>query len=176
MKNIAIITMLALSLSLSAQVNQNVTKETKTTKVTVNDGNKPKSVTKTETRNAQQNIELKDADSKKLNKDIQPSPVEVNATTTVSGDGVPTQVVNHSNYYTMNGQRYHFVSDANGYKIASPDNTSYGVLRKTSNNNYIYSNGTTTSSGYFDANGNFVVETYDKNTDGVTVETYTKTP
>jgi len=175
MKNIAIFTMLALGFSLNAQVNQNVTKESKTTKVTVTDGKTPKTLTKTETRNAQQNIELKDADSKKLNKDVQPTPVQVNSTTTVSGDGVPTQI-NQTSFYTMNGERYQFVTDANGYKIASPGNVNYGVLRKTSNNNYIYTTGTRTSTGYFDANGNFVVETYDKGTDGVTVETYTKTP
>lgn len=175
MKTIAAVIMLSLSLSLSAQVNKNVTKETKTTKVTVNDGANPKSVTKTETRNASQDIELKDADSKKLNKDVQPTPVQVTATTSVSGDGVPTQI-NQTSFYTMNGQRYQFVTDANGYKIASPTNVNHGTLRKTSNNNYIYTTGTTTSVGYFDGNGNFVVETYDKSSDGVTVETYTKNP
>jgi hypothetical protein len=175
MKTIVTIIMLSLGVTLSAQVNQNVTKETKTTKVTVSDGKDPKTVTKTETRNAKQDIELKDADSKKLNKDIQPSPVQVTATTSVSGDGMPTQI-NQTSFYTMNGERYQFVTDANGYKIASPSNVNYGMLRKTSNNNYIYTTGTTTSTGYFDGKGNFVVETYDKGTDGVTVETYTKTP
>lgn len=175
MKTIVSIIMLSLGVTLSAQVNQNVTKETKTTKVTVTDGKDPKTLTKTETKNASQSIELKDADSKKLNKDIQPTPVQVNATTTVSGDGVSTQV-NRSSYYTMNGQNYQFVSDPTGYRIASPDNTSYGVLRKTSNNNYIYTTEKNTSIGYFDASGNFVVETYDKNNDRITVETYTKRP
>ncbi len=137
MKNIAVIIMLALGLSLNAQVNKNVTEETKTTKVTVNDGSNPKTLTKTEKRAAKQDIELKDADSKKLNKDVKPTPVKVTATTTVSGDGVPTQI-NRSSFYTMNGERYQFVSDKMGYKIASPNDVSYGVLRKTSNNNYIY--------------------------------------
>lgn len=174
MKNIAVIIMLVLGLSLNAQVNKNVTKETKTTKVTVNDGAQPKSVTKTETKSATQDIELKDAESKKLNKDVKPTPVQVTATTTVSGDGVPTQV-NRTSYYTMNGQSYQFVSDPSGYRIIN-DNNSYGVLRRTSNNNYIYSTDTRTSIGYFDANGNFVVETYDKNNDKITVETYMKAP
>lgn len=175
MKNIAVVIMLSLGLTVSAQVNKNVTKETKTTKVTVNDGANPKTVTKTETRNASQNIELKDAESKKLNKDIQPTPVQVTATTTVSGDGVPTQVIDRSSFYTMNGERYQFVGDRAGYRISSTGNANYGTLRKTSNNNYIYTTKDRTSVGYFDANGNFVVETYDKNTDGITVETYTKT-
>lgn len=174
MKNIAIIIMLSLGLSLNAQVNKNVTQETKTTKVTVNDGAQPKSVTKTETKNATQNIELKDAESKQLNKDVKPTPVQVTSTTTVAGDGVPTQV-NSTSYYTMNGRSYQFVSDPAGYRIVT-DNNNYGTLRKTSNNNYIYTTDKNTSIGYFNADGNFVVETYDRNNDKITVETYTKAP
>jgi hypothetical protein len=174
MKNIAVIVLLSLGFTLNAQVNKNVTEETKTTKVTVDNGATPKTVTKTEKKSAQQNIELKDAESKKLNKDMKPTPTQVTSTTTVSGDGVPTQV-NQSSYYTMNGQNYQFVSDPAGYRIMT-DNNSYGVLRKTSNNNYIYTTEKNTSIGYFDANGNFVVETYDRNNDKITVETYTKRP
>lgn len=175
MKTLAIITMLTLGLSLNAQVNKNVTEETKTTKVTVNDGSNPRTVTKTEKKESTQNIELKDANSKKLNKDIQQTPVQVNSSTTISGDGIPTQQTNSTDYYELNGQRYMFVSDKTGYRISSPDNKDYGILRKTSNNNYIYRSKERTSVGYFDANGNFVVETYDDKTDGVTVETYTRT-
>lgn len=174
MKNIATIIMLALGLTLNAQVNQNVTKETTTTKVTVNDGSNPKTLVKTENKEAMQNIELKDADSKRLNKDIKQTPVEVRATTTVSGDGIPLQQTDRLTYYEMGGRKYTFVSDNTGYRIASPDNKDYGLLRKTSNNNYIYRTKERTSIGYFDANGNFVVETYDDKTDGITVETYTR--
>lgn len=176
MKNIALIIMLAFGVSLNAQVNKNVTKETKTTKVTVNDGSQPKTLVKTQTKATTQDIELKDADSKKLNKDIAPTPVQVNSSTTVSGSGIPTQEINRSSYYTMNGQSYQFVTDNTGYRIASPDNVNYAKMRKTSNNNYIIRTNDRTSVGYFDANGNFVVETYDDKTDGVTIETYTRTP
>ncbi len=169
MKNIAVITMLALGLTLSAQVNTNVTKESKTTTVTVNNGSdKPKKVVKTENTNAVQNIELQDAESKQLNKDMKLTPVEVNSSTTVSGDGIPT-------YYETNGQRYIFVPDANGYKVSSStDVNDFGVMRKTSNGQYIYRSKDKTSVGYMDANGNFVVESYDDKTDGVTVQTYTR--
>jgi hypothetical protein len=174
MKNIALITMLALGITLNAQVNKNVTKETTTTTTTVNDGQKPRTIVKTEKTEAQQNIELKDAESKKLNKDVKPTPVQVTSSTTVSGDGIPTQEIDRSSYYQMNGQNYRFVTDKTGYKISAPDNTDYGILRKTSNNNYIYRTKDRTSVGYFDANGNFVLETYDDKTDGITVETYTR--
>jgi len=166
--------MLAFGLTLSAQVNQNVTKESKTTTVTVNDGTAPKKVVKTEKTEATQQIELKDASSKKLNKDIQQTPVQVNASTTISGDGIATQEVDRSSYYQLNGQNFHFVTDNSGYKITAPDNSNIGVLRRTSNNNYIYRTKDRVSVGHFDANGNFVLESYDDKTDGVTVETYTR--
>ncbi|MEL1244232.1 hypothetical protein AAEO56_08175 [Flavobacterium sp. DGU11] len=169
MKNIAMIITLVMGLTLNAQVNTNVTKESKTTTVTVNNGTgTPKKVVKTENTNAVQNIELQDADSKKLNKDMKMTPVEVNSSTTVSGDGIPT-------YYETNGKRYIFVPDSNGYKVSSStDVNDFGVMRKTSNGQYIYHSKDRTSVGYVDANGNFVVESYDDKSDGVTVETYTR--
>jgi hypothetical protein len=173
MKSIVTIIMLSFGLVMTAQVKKNVTEENKTTKVTVNDGSDPKTLVKTEKKEATQNIELQDANSKKLNKDIKQTPVEVKATTTISGDGIQSQT-DRLTYYEMNGRKYTFVSDKAGYRIASPDNNDYGLLRKTSNNNYIYRTKDKTSIGYFDANGNFVVETYDDKTDGITVETYTR--
>jgi len=170
MKNIAIAILLALGLTANAQDNKNVTKETTTTTVTVNDGTgKPKKVTKTETTQASQKIELQDADSKKLNKQATYTDEQVSASTTIQGDGVPT-------YFQRNGERYIFVTDKTGYKIASPTDRNYGVVRKTSNGQYIYRTKDSTSIGYFDGSGNFVVETYDDKSDGVTVETYTKMP
>lgn len=175
MKTIAAIIFLSLGVTLNAQVNKNVTEETKTTTTTVNNGSNPKKVTKTEKTTTQQNVELKDAESKKLNKDVKPTPTQVTSTTVVSGDGVPTQV-NSTSYYTMNNTRYQFVSDPLGYRISTPDNSNYAVIRKAANNSYIYRAKDMTSVGYFDANGNFVIETYDEKTDRITVETYTKAP
>ncbi|MFP5436904.1 MAG: hypothetical protein ACLGH8_03910 [Bacteroidia bacterium] len=169
MKNIALALMLTLGLSAFAQDNPgNVTKETTTTTVTVNNGTgKPKKVTKTETMESKQNIELKDADSKKLNKEMKSTDVQVASSTTVKGDGIPT-------YYEKNGTRYIFVTDKNGYKIASPNDIGYGVIRKTSDGRYIFRTKNGTSIGKFDETGNFVVETYDDKNDGFMVETYTK--
>ncbi|WP_159799081.1 hypothetical protein [Flavobacterium sp. MK4S-17] len=172
MKNIALTLMLALGLSLNAQVNKNVTKETKTTTVTVNNGQEKKKLVKQESTDAVQDIELKDAESKKLNKDIKETPVAVTKSTTISGDGIPTQQLGSTTYYTMDGQDYVFITDRMGYRIATEKDKKYGVLRKTSNDNYIYKTKDKTSIGYFKDNGDFVVETYNDNTDGVTVETY----
>lgn len=161
--------MLALGLNAVAQENPgNVTKETTTTTVTVNNGTgKPKKVTKTETTESKQNIELKDADSKKLNKDMKSTDVQVASSTTIKGDGIPT-------YYEKNGTRYIFVTDKNGYKIASPNDIGYGVIRKTSDGRYVFRTKNGTSIGKFDDSGNFVVETYDDKNDAFMIETYTK--
>ncbi|MFP9113150.1 hypothetical protein ACLI1A_04365 [Flavobacterium sp. RHBU_3] len=169
MKKIALLVLLSAGFTVAAQT-QNITKESTTTTVTVNNGTgKPKKITKTETTEARQNIELKDADSKKLNKDMKPTPVQVSSSTTIQGDGIPT-------YYELNGEKYIFVTDKGGYKISSDADTKYGVVRRTSTGQYIYRTKNATSIGYFDEKGNFVVERYDDNTDGIMVETYTKVP
>jgi len=168
MKTISSILMLALSVGALAQVSPNVTKETTTTTVTVNNGTgKPKKVTKTETTEATQNIELKNADSNALNKEVKNTPVEVTSSTKIQGDGIPT-------YYQMNGARYIFVTDKNGYKIASKSDMNYGVIRKTAGGQYVFRTKQGTSIAHFDESGNFVVETYDPKNDGFMVETYTK--
>lgn len=173
-KLLMIMTAFAMGLPLYAQVKPNVTKESTTVTTKVNDGTRERKVVKTESRTAQQEIELQNAESKELNKNIKPTPVQVTSSTTLSGDGIPTQEIDRSSYYTMNGQRYQFSTDRAGYRVSTDNNQNYGVLRKTSNNNYIYRSGTTTSYGYFDGNGNFIVETYDDKTDGVTVQTFTR--
>lgn len=162
--------LLLAAIGMTAQTNPNVTKESTTTTVTVNDGSgKPKKVTKTQTSTSQQGIQLKDADSKKLNKEATYSNQQVSNSTTIEGDGVPT-------YYELNGERYIFVTDKTGYKIASPKDRNFATVRKTSDGHYIFRTKTGTSVGYFDGSGNFVVETYDDKNDGITVETYTKMP
>jgi hypothetical protein len=168
MKTIAIAVLMALGLTANAQ-DKNKTEEIKTTTVTVNDGaGKPKKVTKTETVSSNQNIELKDANSNKLNKEATYTTQNVNKSVTIEGDGVPT-------YYSLNGERYIFVTDKTGYKVASPNNINYAVVRKTANGQYIYKTKDSTSIGYFNNNGDFVVETYDDKSDTVTVQTFTKT-
>lgn len=163
--------LLVFTFSLSAQI-KNVTKETKTTTVTVNNGQKVDKIVKTTKTEAEQQLELKNADSKKLNKDVMPTPVEVNSTTTITANGVPVEV-DRSNYYTLNGKRYHFVSDKRGgYNIGTTENANFGTMRKTSNNNYIFKYDGRTSIAHFSDDGSLVVETYDDNGLGLIVETY----
>lgn len=161
---------LLLSLGLQAQ-NQNKKTETVTTTTTVKDDKGEHKVVKKEEIKEVQNIELQAVPSGTLNTDIAPSETQVTATTKVNIDGQETVVdVDHSAYYSYNGEKYHVMTDKSGYTLNSPNNVSY--LRRTSNNNYIYRNKDKFSIGYFDANGNLVLETYNEKTDKMTVETY----
>jgi len=174
MKNIAVVIALVLGLSVNAQVNQNVTKESTTTTVKVNDGTGTKKLVKTKNTESTSELELKDANSKKLNKDAYETAPQVTSSTSVEADSGFNARIGQISNYQYNGSNYIFVTDKSGYRIATSDNKDYAKLRRTSNGQYIFKGATTTSVGHFNPNGDFVVETYDDKTDGVTVETYTK--
>ena len=175
MKNFAIAILLASGLSATAQVNQNVTKESTTTTVKVNDGTgTPKKLVRTKNTESVNEIEIKDADSKNLNKQTVESTPQVISSTTVERDNGFNARVGQISNFQMGGKDYIFVSEKTGYRIATPDNKDYAKVRRTSNGQYIYKTPTATSIGYFNNQGNFVVETYDDKTDGFMVETYTK--
>lgn len=173
MKKIAVIIAIVMGFTLNAQNNKNVSTETKTTTTTVNHGDEQKKVVKTEQVSTKQNLEFKDPNSKKLNKDLKSTPTQVTKTTTISGDGVPTQIGQIS-YYEHGGRRYTFISEKSGYRISSPDGKDNAVIVKTADGTYTYKTNTTISKSYFDTNGNFVVETHDPKNNTITKETYIK--
>ncbi|HLF53166.1 hypothetical protein [Flavobacterium sp.] len=160
------------SLNIQAQ-NQNVKTEVKTTVTTVKDSEGEKKLVKKEEVQEIQNIELKDAESKVLNKDLKETPVEVISKTEVSVDGLTRVVdVDRSAYYILDGQKYQISLDKDGYKMTNPNSKKLALLRKTSNNNYIYRNNNKISLGYFDQDGNLILETYDEKTDKITLEKF----
>lgn len=153
--------------------NKNVKSEVKTTVTTIKDSKGEKQLVKTQEIKETQNIELQDADSNVLNKEIKETPVQVTAITAITANGVTNIVdVDRSAYYNHNGQKYQVALVETGYNMYLPNKEKAAVLRKTSNNNYIYSTKNKTSFGYFDANGNLVLESYDDKTDKVIVETF----
>lgn len=161
------------ALNIQAQ-NKNVKSEVKTTVTTIKDSDGKKEIIKTQDVKEVQNIELKDADSNVLNKEVKETPVAVTATTAVSANGMTKVIdVDRSSYYVLNGKKYQVSNDKGGYKMVYPDGKNTAILRRTSNNNYIYKTKTNTSFGYFDADGNLVLETYDEKTDKITITTYT---
>ena len=153
--------------------NKNVKSEVKTTVTTVKNSDGQKKSVKTQEVKEIQKIELKDAESNALNKERKETPVEVTAITSITANGVTNIVdVDRSAYYDLNGEKYQVKLAESGYTIYQSNAEKAAVLRKTSNNNYIYSSKNKTSYGYFDANGNLVLESYDDKTDKITVETF----
>lgn len=153
--------------------NQNSKTEVKTTVTTVKDSDGEKQIVKTEEIKEVQNIELKAAQPNTLNIEMKDSPVQVTATTKVNENGVSRVVdVDRSAYYSFNNQKYQITSDNYGYTISNPNNKRAALLRRTSNNNYIYKNKRKISFGYFDNQGNLILETYDERTDKVTTEKF----
>lgn len=173
MKNITLgIVALLLSINSQAQ-NQNVKTEVKTTLTTVKDSDGQKQVVKTEEVKEVQNIELKEAQPNTLNIEMKDSPVKVTSTTKINANGVSRIIdVDRSAYYMLNGEKYQVATDASGYTMSIPNKRKTAILRRTSNNNYIYRNRNKISFGYFDDNGNLILETYNQNTDKITVEKF----
>ncbi|WP_293892673.1 hypothetical protein [Flavobacterium sp.] len=160
------------SLSIQSQ-NQNKKTETVTTTTTVKDHKGEHKVVKKEEIKQVQNIELNDVQPGTKNTEILSTPVNITETTKVSIDGQETIVdVDHSAFYSSNGEKFQVAADKSGYKVTNYNNKGLSLLRRTSNNNYIYKNDGKFSVGYFDSNGNLVLETYDEKTDTITKEVY----
>ncbi|UPT70660.1 MAG: hypothetical protein M0D53_16590 [Flavobacterium sp. JAD_PAG50586_2] len=162
---------LLLSVSIQAQ-NQDKKVETVITTTTVKDNKGERKVVKKEKTQEVHDIKLQEVPKGTLNTDIAPSPTEVTSVTSVNVDGQERIVdVDHSAYYLNNGEKYQVLADNSGYKVTN-NTTGISLLRRTSNNNYIYRNKDKFAVGHFDKNGNLVLETYDEKSDKVTVEVF----
>jgi len=173
MKNLTL-SLFTLLFAIGSQAqNTNTKAEVKTVITTIKDSKGEKKIVKSEETKEVQNIELEEAKPNTLNIPIKESPVAVTTKTKVVVDGeTKSEVVNHSAYYSLGGANYQIKSDKTGYVMINPNTKDLSLLRKTSNNNYIFKNKDKFSVGYFDANGNLVLETYDEKTDSVVLEKY----
>ncbi len=173
MKNLILCLALTITSAMVYGQNTNVQSEVKTTTTTIKDSEGEKQIVKKEKVQEVQHIEMKQEKSDPLNKEMKDTPVQVTATTEVTVDGVTKTVdVDRSSYYNLNGKKYQVSHDNSGYTVFSDSGKKAAVLRKTSNNNYIYSTKNRTSIGYFDNDGNLVLETYDNRTDKITLEKF----
>lgn len=172
-----IVTTLAIFFALNIQAqNKNIQTEVKTTVTTIKDSEGEKKLVKSEVTKEEQKVGVEVEKEKAGTKNIPMAnnPVEVTTATAINTDGKTKVVdVERSTYYMNNGKRYEIKSDEGGYTMKVPDEKYNAVLRKTSNNNYIYYNKNKYALGYFDAEGNFILETYNNKSDKVTVEKYT---
>ena len=172
-----IITSLAIFLALNIQAqNKNVQTEVKTTVTTIKDSEGEKKLIKSEVTKEEQKVGVEVDKERAGTKNIPMAnnPVEVTKATAINADGKTKVVdVERSTYYVNNGKRYEMKSDEGGYRMTLPEQKYNAVLRKTSNNNYIYYNKNKYALGYFDAEGNFILETYNSKSDKISVEKYT---
>ena len=174
MKSLAItIGALLFTFGIQAQ-NKNVTEVSKVTTRTVKTSEGEKKLIKKEDVSATQKIDFEDADSKKLNKEVKSTPIEVTATTQIiDEDGnVRTIDVDRSAIYNFGGNTYQLSLDNTGYTVINNSSREPAMLRKTSNGNYIYSTKDRISFGYFDKAGNLILETYDAKNDKIIYERY----
>jgi hypothetical protein len=173
MKNLIVTVSLILFTSYGFAQNKNVKTEEKTTVRTIKDSDGEKKIVKKEEIKEIQNIEFEKESEKTLNKEMMQTPVEVTSTTKVSVDGVTRSIdVDRSAYYNLNDRKYEVAIDKAGYNLNDTNGENLGVLRKTSNNNYIYIEKKKVSFGYFDNEGNLILETYDTKNDVIIINKY----
>lgn len=173
MKNLIVTLSLILCTSYGFAQNKNVQTEEKTTVRTIRDSDGEKKIVKKEEKQEVQNIEFEDNGKNTLNKDMKNTPVEVTSKTEVSVDGVTRSIdVDRSAYYNLDGTKYEVAVDKTGYSLKNTKGKNLGILRKTSNNNYIYVENNKVSVGYFDNDGNLILETYDSKNDVMIVDKY----
>ena len=168
-----LLTAMAFTLNGFAQAPKNVKSETTTVITTIKDSEGEKKLVKTEETREVQKIELGQESPNTINIPQVNSPVNVTTTTQLSVDGEIKSVdVDRSAYYVLNGEKYEFKSDKQGYTLNSVSSKNKAILRKTSNNNYIYMNKNKVAVGYYDVDGNFILETYDSKTDTMKTEKF----
>ncbi|WP_339888637.1 hypothetical protein [uncultured Flavobacterium sp.] len=173
MKNVIVTLSLILCTSYGFAQNKNVQTEEKTTVRTIKDSDGEKKIVKKEETKEVQNIEFEKDAKNTLNKETKQTPVEVTSTTEVSVDGVTRSIdVDRSAYYELNGRKFEVAVDKAGYNLNNTNGENLGVLRKTSNNNYIYIEKKKVSVGYFDNEGNLILETYDPKNDVLIINKY----
>lgn len=178
MKKFVIINVLSLmSLGMYAQ-NLNVKSETKTEVTKVKDSKGVKQVEKKVVTKEYQDVKVDETKRHGKNGKNMPqvttTPVEVVETTSVAVDGDVKYVdIDRSAYYMNNGIKYELKRNAKGYTFHGGKGTNNGLMRKTSDNHYIFVNKGATSIAHFDTDGNLVIDTYDKDSDTIVTTTYT---
>lgn len=169
--------MLVFLFTINSQAQKNNTQtEVKTTITTFKDSDGEQKVVKSEvTREVQKvSVEVEKTKPGTNNIPMANNPVEVTKATAINSDGETRVVdVKRSTYYMNNGKKFKLQSENEGYRMSEDHGKFSGILRKASNNNYVYVSKKRSAFGYFDSDGNFILETYNPKTDKIEIEKYT---
>ncbi|MFL0352564.1 hypothetical protein [Xanthomarina sp. GH4-25] len=179
MKNLIYIVMFLVPTVFFAQEKpKNVSEETTTKTITVDDGREVVEKKVKVTTKEEQEIKLAEDDKNKVNQEIVASPSKVTQTVEVDNDMDPMyDSKTQSVYYSYNDENFVFKRNKDGFvvsEIGTDVQTDYGhVLNTSRNNNYVFTSSDYNGVGYFDANNNFIVEYYDVNSKSVIKKTFT---
>ncbi|MBQ0117468.1 MAG: hypothetical protein KBS98_06095 [Flavobacterium sp.] len=155
--------------------NKNVEEVVKERVITVKDNEGEKKIIKRENVSKSQDIEFRDAESNKLNKEQAVTPIRVNKSIEVSVDGVKRMVdVDRSATYDLYGEKFYVVLDKVGYTVRNAKGKTIAYLRENGNGTYVFGEKNKSSTAFFDANGNMIVETFDYRDDTFTKYMYKK--
>ena len=166
MKNIAIIiTLFFTSFVIAQQKPKNVSEETETKTVKVNDGKKVVEKKIKVTTREEQELKLAEKDKNKVNQKLVESPVKVTKTVQYDNDNDPYYDVEYQQRtFKYNGNEYAFTKDDTGFVIIDSSNKGTpfaNIYRSSTDNHYIFESKNRSGIGYFDAQGNFILEYYD---------------
>ncbi|WP_136666694.1 hypothetical protein [Flavobacterium sp. H122] len=169
--------MLVFFFAVNSQAQKNNTQtEVKTTVTTVKDSEGEKKLVKSEVTREVQKVGVEAEMEKPNTKNIPMAnnPVEVTKATAINSNGETRVVdVKKSAYFMNNGRKFQLQTENEGYRMLEGEGKFTGLLRKTSNNNFLYVSKNRHAYGYFDADGNFILETYNPKTDKMEIEKYT---
>lgn len=181
MKHILYATIFLVTSVFYAQVTpKNISEETTTKTIKVDDGKKVSEKTMKVTTREEQDIKFDESDYGKTDKDIILTPTKVTQTTEIDDETNPyynskVEVI----YYKYNNGDYVFKRNENGFLVSAVNSdllTDFGhVINTSRSNNYVFKSKDYSGVGYFDSNNNFVIEYYDVNKNSVVKEIFTLT-
>ncbi|TYB76264.1 hypothetical protein [Bizionia myxarmorum] len=173
MKTILYVGLFLISSSLLAQEkSRDMSQETETKTVRIDDGRKVVEKKVKTTTTEENEVRLSEEDVNKVDQEriISDSDKKITQTIEIDNDVDPfydSEI--ESMNYQQDGKNYRFVRTTAGFDIATPESkANYGsAIKSTNSNEYVIKMNEFSGTGYFNSDGNFVIEYYDKERDAL---------
>lgn len=165
-KLIYIVAFLVPAVFFAQEKPKNVSEETTTKTVSINDGKEIVTKEVEVTTREEQQLQLDENDKNKVNQDLVESPSKITTTIKIDNDKDPfydskTEMVKFENQ----DESYVFNRKNDGFIVSEMNDESNLLLgqvyRTGASNNYLYQSNDFNGVGYFDDDRNFIVEYYD---------------